>query len=71
VVNPGLEVTLGRFVRHVYAIALNVVLPAVVDATQAGLFVAAIKERCPTMRTMSAQNTDPAAGITKGDQVFP
>ncbi len=66
-----LEVAIGRLRRHVYAAAIHIVFPPVVDATQAALFIAAEKERGPPVGAMLLQQTDPAGAVPKRDEVFP
>src|SRR5215475_832000 len=47
--------------------AIDVVLPAMVDATQAAFFVAAKKQRRASVRTVLSQNPHTADAIAKGD----
>src|SRR5712691_3849500 len=69
-VNLVFEVALGRLAGHVYAGALGVELPAVVDAAQATLFVSAEKERRAAVRTEGADDANLAVGVAERDQVF-
>src|SRR5215510_9153276 len=50
--------------------ALDVVFPAVVDAPQAALFVAAIKQRRTSVRAVLSQEPDATLAIAKGDEIF-
>ena len=60
----------GRFGRHVDAGAVAVELPAVIDAAQPALFVAAEEHRRAAMRTVRGDEADDAVRIAKRDQVF-
>jgi hypothetical protein len=64
------EVRLGRFVGHIDAVAVNVEFPAVVNATQAALFVATEEETRAAMRTVLIEKADLAVRVAESDQVF-
>src|SRR5262245_9138127 len=65
-----LEVGCRRFARHVYAVTVNVILPAVVDATQAGFLVTAQKQRCPPEGAEFIDDPDPSLAIAENHQSF-
>ena len=58
--NAIFEDGLGRLVGHVQAGAVDVELPAVVDAAQAAVFVAAVNQRRLAVRTQRLQHADAA-----------
>src|SRR5262245_64391674 len=70
VVNLVFERAAGRLRRSFQNFALDVVFPAVIDAPQAAFFVAAIKQRRTSVRTMLSQEPDAALAIAKGDEIF-
>src|SRR5215472_7665369 len=70
VVNLVFERAAGRLRRSFQNSARHVVFPAVVDAPQAALFVAAIKQRRTSVRTMLSQEPDAALAIAEGDEIF-
>src|SRR5205823_4247170 len=49
---------------------LDIKLPAMVDAAQPALLIAAIPERDPPMRAELLQQTDAAIAIAEGDEVL-
>src|SRR6185312_7108337 len=53
-----LEVLRGRHVRHFEAAAFDVELPAVIDAADAILLVAAQEQRSATMRALMIEDAD-------------
>ena len=59
-----------RFRRRVENVAAHVHFPAVVNAAQAALFVAAEEKRRAAVRTVLVEQTDPALAVAKGDEVF-
>src|SRR5207253_521916 len=59
-----------RLVHLMDALAGNVVLPAMVGATQAVLFIAAEPERHTTVRTELLQQTHAAAGVAERDEAL-
>ncbi len=61
------RIALGRCLEH---LAGHVKLPAVIDAAQAALFVAAIDQRGATVRAEFVHQPDAALGIAEGDQGF-
>ena len=63
------RVAFGR-VRHVDALAVDVELPAVVDAAQAVLVVAAEEHRRAAVRAVRIDQADAAVGVTEGDEVL-
>ena len=65
-----LERALGRLAGHVHAVAGHVELPAVVDAAQPALLVAAEEERGATVRAVGGHQPDGALGVAEGDQVL-
>src|SRR3954469_11908394 len=66
----GLEVALCRLGRHIDAGAADVELPAVIDAAQARLLVAAEEQRGATMRTGLLHETHRARAVAEGYEVF-
>jgi hypothetical protein len=56
--------------RHVDDVAVDVHLPAMIEAAQAAFFVAAERQRGATMRAMLVQDAHAPFGIAKGHQVF-
>ena len=65
-----LQLATGRFRGRFEHIPFDVVLPAVIDASQAAFFVAAVKQRSPSMRAVLVQEADPPPSIAKRDQVL-
>ena len=65
-----LEVLMRRHVRHVDAVAVHVVFPAVIDAADAVLLVAAEKQRGAAMRAAVVHDADPARAVAERDQLF-
>src|SRR5262249_58775345 len=59
-----------RLVHHVDAAAADVELPAVVDAAQPALLVAAEEERGAPVRAILVEQAHPALGIAEGHQVL-
>ncbi len=68
--NLGREAGVGRFVELVHALARDIVFPAMPDATQAVLFVAAQPERSAAVSAEFIQQTDAAGAIAEHDQRF-
>ena len=66
----GFEVGLRRLVRHVDAVAVDVELPAVVDAAQAGFFIAAEEQRRAPMRAVALDQAGLAVGVAEADQLL-
>src|SRR5947208_3693907 len=66
--DPLFEAALGRLGWHVHAAAVDVVLPAMVDTSQAALLVAPEEERGATVRTVLVQERDSSGAIPKGYQ---
>src|SRR5690242_9136290 len=64
------EAALDRLVRHINALAIHIEFPAVINAAQPVLFVAAEKQRCAPMRTVARQKSHFAVGIAKHNQMF-
>ena len=64
------EQRVRRFRRHVDAVAVLVEFPAVVDAAQSALFVAAEEQRGAAMRTKRIDDADVAVRIAKRYQIF-
>jgi hypothetical protein len=64
------KAALGRFGRHVDAVAGDIKFPAVVDAADAALFVASEVEGGAAMRAVSLDDANFAIGIAKGDQIL-
>ena len=73
-IGPGFhlvfEILMGWHGGHVQAIAVHIVLPAVIDTTDAALFVAAKEERGAAVRAAVIHDADAARGVAKGDQLF-
>src|SRR4051794_19790372 len=65
-----LEVGLGWFVGHVDARAVNSELPAVVHASEAGLFVATEEQRRSAMRAVVLDQSNLTVRGAKADQIF-
>src|SRR5262245_54692428 len=70
VVNLILERAAARLRGCFQNSAIDVVLPAMVDATKAAFFVPAVKQRRASVRTMLSQKPDAALAITKADEIF-
>jgi len=64
------EVLMWRYVRHIEALAQNIEFPAVIDAADPTLLVAAKKQRRATMRAAMIHHSDPARAVTKCDQLL-
>ena len=64
------EAQLLRLVHHVHAAAVDVELPAVVDAAQAAVLVAAEEERHEPVRAVLVEEPDAAARVAEGDQLL-
>ena len=60
----------GRHVRQVDALAVHVVLPAVIDAADTAVFVAAEEQVGAAVRAVRLDQSDPAFRVAKGDQIF-
>ena len=71
-VGPGadlvLEILLRRHIGHVDAGAVRIILPAVINAPKARLFIAAEEQRGAPVRTPVIHDPHPAAGRAKSDQ---
>jgi hypothetical protein len=65
-----LELRLRRLVRHVDAIAVEVVCPAVIPAAQSASLVLAEEQRRTAMRAMLGQQPDLALGRADSDQIL-
>src|SRR2546426_12640528 len=65
-----LEGELLRLVHHVHATAADVELPAVIDAPQPTLLVAAEEQRGASMRAELVEEADATLGVAKGHQGF-
>jgi hypothetical protein len=65
-----LEAAVVRLRRHVDAGALDVELPAVVDARQPALFVAADHHRGQTVRAARVEQTDAPVRVAERDQIL-
>ena len=65
-----LEITLGGLRWHVDAVAIDVELPAVVDAAQPGLLIATEEEAGAAVRAVVADHADGAGGVAEGDEVL-
>ena len=63
-------VGLGRLVRHLHAIAVHIELPAVIDAAQAAVLIAAEIERGAPVGAFLVENADPAARVPEGHEVL-
>src|SRR5262249_39603558 len=59
-----------RGVRQVNAAASDVVLPTVVQAAQAKLFVTAVEQRRASMGAVRVDKSDATGAVPKGDEVF-
>src|SRR5581483_1320036 len=64
------QLTAGRLRRGFEHLAFNVIFPAVVNAAQAALFVAAEKQRSAAMGAMLAEQADASGAVAKGDQIL-
>ena len=65
-----LEVLMRRHVRHVEAVAGHVEFPAVIDAADPALLVAAQEQRRAAVRAAMIHDADPALAVAKGDQLL-
>ena len=65
-----LEVLFRRQVRHVEAVAVGIEFPAVIDAADAALLVAAIEQRRTAMRAAMVHHTDAAGVVAERDQLL-
>src|SRR5262249_28162758 len=70
VANLLVERAAARLRRSFQNSAVDVVLPAMVDATQAAFFVAAKKQGGASVRTVLSQKPHTAHAIAKGDEIF-
>jgi hypothetical protein len=59
-----------RSVRQVYTLAVDIELPAVVHAPQAGFLVAPKKHRRTAVRAVGVDKADAAVRVTEGDEVL-
>ena len=64
------EAALNRLGRHVHALPIHIVFPAVIGAAQAGLLVAAEPQRHPAMGAKLVDQAIAAFQIAEGDQAF-
>ena len=64
------EVAVGRFRGKLGAIAVDVELPAVIDAADATFLVAAKKQVRAPMRTVPVDEADPPLSVAKGDKIL-
>ena len=65
-----LEVLVLGHVRHVQAVARNVELPAVIDAAQPALLVAAEEQRGAAVRAAVVDHADPAGAVAEGHELL-
>ncbi|MGY4446984.1 hypothetical protein ACVWZR_001644 [Bradyrhizobium sp. i1.3.1] len=65
-----LEILRRGDVRHFEAAAVNVELPAVIDATDTVLLVTAEEQRGTTVRTLMIQHANPARAVTEGNELL-
>src|SRR6266508_3657626 len=66
----GLEVRLGRLVRHVDALAAHAELPAVIDAPQPFFLAPTEEQRSATMRAIVLYQSDLASRNPEPDQIL-
>src|SRR6185437_12193004 len=66
----ALQLLAIRFRRDVDALATHVEFPAVIDAAQPALLVAAVEQRRLPMRAIGLDQADLAVGVAKGDQML-
>ena len=64
------QATACRLGGHVHDIARHIHLPAMVETTQAAVFVAAIDQRSFAVRTVFIHHTHPAFRVPEDHQVF-
>ncbi len=64
------EIRLGWLGRHVNALPVDVELPAVIDAAEAALFVAAEPEVGAAVRATRVDDADPAIRVAEREQVL-
>src|SRR5215468_8128637 len=64
------EVMFGRNIGHVEAIAFGIEFPAVVDASQPALLVAAKEQRGATVRAAVVENPDATGAVAERDEPF-
>ena len=67
---PTLELTVRWQVRLVDAVAEIVVLPTVIDASDAVLLVAAKEQRCAAVRTAMIRDANANLCVAEGDELF-
>src|SRR5439155_6675797 len=60
----------GRLGRHLEHVALDVHLPAVIQAAQAALLIAAEHQRSTAVRTVLVHHTDTPIAVAKDHEVF-
>ena len=60
----------GRLGRHVHDVAVDVELPAMVDAAQTAFLVAPEPEIDATVRAVAVEQAEAAVGVLEGDQVL-
>jgi hypothetical protein len=65
-----LEILRRRHVRHFQTLAVDVEFPAVIDAADAVLLVAAEEQRGTAVRALMVEHADPAGTVAKRDQGF-
>ena len=65
-----LEVAIAGLRRHIKHVAVDAVFPAVVDAPQAAVFVAAIEKRGSAVRTTLAEQANASLAVAKSNQLF-
>ena len=68
--HPDLLAERRRLARHVHAAAFGVVRPAVVDAAEGGVLVAAVVQRRAAVRAVLLHQADAPGGVAEGDQVL-
>ena len=65
-----LERAFGGLRRRVENFAVDIHLPAVIDAAQAAFFVPPEKQRCTAVRAMLIEQSNSPLAVTKSDQIF-
>ncbi len=65
------EILLRRQVRHVDAVAVGVVFPAVIDAADAAVLVASVEQRRAAVRAAMVHHADAPRAVAERDQFFP
>ena len=63
-----LQIVVARLARQVDAVAVDVELPAVIDAAEAALFIAAEEQRRGAVRAVLVEQADAALAVAEHDE---